>query len=58
MHATQPSAVTEATCRSRRALLALTTAVFITVLTEALPAGLLPAMSADLASASPRRASP
>ncbi len=30
------------------ALLALTTAAFITVLTEALPAGLLPAMSADL----------
>ncbi|MEV6907750.1 MFS transporter [Amycolatopsis sp. NPDC051071] len=30
------------------ALLALTTAAFITVLTEALPAGVLPAMSADL----------
>ncbi|WP_435118477.1 MFS transporter [Amycolatopsis thermoflava] len=31
-----------------RSLLALTTAAFITVLTEALPAGVLPAMSADL----------
>jgi predicted MFS family arabinose efflux permease len=31
-----------------RALLALTMAAFITVLTEALPAGVLPAMSADL----------
>ena len=31
-----------------RALAALTTAAFITVLTEALPAGVLPAMSADL----------
>jgi predicted MFS family arabinose efflux permease len=31
-----------------RALLALTTAAFITVLTEALPAGVLPAMSADV----------
>ncbi|MFD9888030.1 MFS transporter [Amycolatopsis sp. NPDC059027] len=30
------------------ALLALTTAAFVTVLTEALPAGVLPAMSADL----------
>src|SRR5437016_4151939 len=30
------------------ALVALTTAAFITVLTEALPAGVLPAMSADL----------
>jgi predicted MFS family arabinose efflux permease len=31
-----------------RALAALTTAAFITVLTEALPAGVLPTMSADL----------
>jgi predicted MFS family arabinose efflux permease len=31
-----------------RGLLALTTAAFVTVLTEALPAGVLPAMSADL----------
>jgi predicted MFS family arabinose efflux permease len=31
-----------------RALAALTTAAFVTVLTEALPAGVLPAMSADL----------
>jgi predicted MFS family arabinose efflux permease len=31
-----------------KALLALTTAAFITVLTEALPAGVLPAMSTDL----------
>ncbi|HVV13482.1 MFS transporter [Amycolatopsis sp.] len=34
--------------RNLPALLALTTAAFITVLTEALPAGVLPAMSADL----------
>lgn len=36
------------------ALLALTTAAFVTVLTEALPAGVLPAMSATSASAKRR----
>ncbi|EMF00375.1 MFS transporter [Streptomyces mobaraensis NBRC 13819 = DSM 40847] len=45
-------AATTATDRSRKlpllALLALATAVFITSLTETLPAGLLPAMSGDL----------
>jgi predicted MFS family arabinose efflux permease len=49
---TAPAAV-----RSRRlplpALLALTTAAFVTVLTEALPAGVLPAMGADLGVSEP-----
>ncbi|MBC2878672.1 MULTISPECIES: MFS transporter [Streptomyces] len=46
------STTTDATAPSRKlpllALLALATAVFITSLTETLPAGLLPAMSGDL----------
>ncbi|MFJ2739367.1 MFS transporter [Streptomyces sp. NPDC087440] len=49
-HATAPVETTSA-ANSRlplAALLALATAVFITSLTETLPAGLLPAMSADL----------
>jgi predicted MFS family arabinose efflux permease len=43
-----PDAGTEPRKLPLRALLALTTAAFITVLTEALPAGVLPAMSAGL----------
>ncbi|WIY06404.1 MFS transporter [Amycolatopsis mongoliensis] len=39
---------TEVRLRNHAALLALTTAAFVTVLTEALPAGVLPGMSAGL----------
>jgi predicted MFS family arabinose efflux permease len=42
------TAATEEQKLPRVALLALTTAAFITVMTEALPAGVLPAMSGDL----------
>lgn len=48
-NATEPTPAPSTTDRlPLPALLALTTAVFVTSLTETLPAGLLPAMSADL----------